>query len=439
MNSKGKRIVLAVTGSIAAYKAAELLRLLAAAGHDVRVLQTPASRKFVGELTFQALSGYPVACEQFSRSPKSVFSHIELAASDLLLVAPATAGTIGKMSAGIADNLLLTTYLATEAPTMICPAMNHRMWNHPAVRENIETLRRRGVIIAGPDTGELACGEDGAGRMVDPGEIMRQVDKLFCDGGETIGEDSGRESGQAITAGRPKAVKESKVSAGRSDTGQAHGEDLKGVNILVTAGGTREPIDFVRYITNRSSGRMGYALSEAARDRGASVTVIAANCALKRNPGIRYIDVVTASELQTAVESEFESCDVLLMAAAVSDYKVSDGWTKGKIDRKEKNDLQLVPTSDIVSSLKANGNGRLKVGFSAEYGEENRERARRKLNEKGLGMIVFNDISRADIGFESMHNEITIMMPGREDIFIGKTSKRNCAERILDQVAELLD
>lgn len=439
MNSKGKRIVLAVTGSIAAYKAAELLRLLTAAGHDVRVLQTPASRKFVGELTFQALSGYPVACEQFGTSPESVFSHIDLAASDLLLVAPATAATIGKMSAGIADNLLVTTYLATEAPTMICPAMNHRMWNHPAVRENIETLRRRGVIIAGPDTGELACGEQGTGRMADSGEILRQVGKLFHEGGGTSGEDSSGAGGRAIAAGRPKAVKESNISAGWRDTGKAHRQDLKDVKILVTAGGTREPIDSVRYITNRSSGRMGYALSEAALDRGASVTVIAANCVLKRNPGIRYIDIVTASELQTVVESEYENCDVLLMAAAVSDYKVSDGWTRGKIDHREKNDLQLVPTSDIVSSLKANGNGRLKVGFSAEYGEENRERARGKLNEKGLAMIVFNDISRADIGFDSKQNEITIMIPGREDIFIGKTSKRNCAERILDQVAELLD
>ncbi|MCL4472444.1 MAG: bifunctional phosphopantothenoylcysteine decarboxylase/phosphopantothenate--cysteine ligase CoaBC [Actinobacteria bacterium] len=404
MKSTGKRITLAVTGSIAAYKAVELLRLLTRAGHDVHVVQTPSSLKFVGEMSFQALSGHPVAVDQFEASTDA-FSHIELASADLMLVAPATADTIGKMAAGIADNLLLSTYLATQAPVVICPAMNERMWEHPAVKENLATLRRRGVAVIDPGTGELACGEEGAGRMAEPSDIAGHLEKLLS---------------SALSTDPISKV------------------DLKGVRILVTAGGTREPLDSVRYITNRSSGRMGFAMADAALDRGAEVTVIAANCTIARNPAIKYVDVTSSSDLQKAVEVEFERCDVLLMAAAVSDYKVSAGEATGKLEREGKNDLQLVPTSDIVSHLQGNGNGRLKVGFSAEYGEDNRERARSKLLEKGLGMIVFNDISRADIGFESNLNEITIMAPGREDIFVGKTTKRECAERILDQVVELL-
>jgi len=403
MTGTGIRITLGVTGSIAAYKAVELLRLLARAGHDVHVVQTPASREFIGGMTFQALSGHPVVTEQFDPDTVSSFAHIDLASADLMLVAPATADTIGKMAAGIADNLLLSTYLATAAPVVICPAMNQRMWNHAAVRSNVETLRNRGVIIVEPGAGELACGEEGAGRMAEPEAIAALVAEVLF-----------------------------------ARTAQAQEHDLSGLRILVTAGGTREPIDSVRFITNRSSGRMGFALAEAAHERGAEVTVIAANCALSRESGIRYIDVSTATELEKELRLEFEECDVLLMAAAVSDYKVSDGGTKGKLEKKEKTDLRLEAISDIVSGLNGNGSGRLKVGFSAEYGEDKLERARGKLSEKSLGMMIFNDISRADIGFESSYNEITIMTPGGEDIFVEKATKRDCAERILDQVAELL-
>ena len=422
MNSVRNRIILGVTGSIAAYKAVELLRLLGSAGYDVRVVQTAASLRFVGELTFQALSGNPVAIDQFDKRAESIFSHIDLASCDLLLVAPATAGTIGKMAAGLADNLLLSTYLATEAPVMICPAMNQNMWNHPAVRENIDTLRRRGAVIIEPGSGELACGEEGIGRMAEPQEIFEQVQRQLAGTGSKNVNNSYR------------AVDNQADSHGTNQAGS-----LAGVRVLVTAGGTREPIDSVRYISNRSSGRMGMALAEAALDRGAAVTVVAANCATTPIPGIRQIEVETASELEEAVEREYESCDVLLMAAAVSDYKVSDSMTMGKLDSKVmNNDLKLVPTTDIVSSLKGNGNGRLRVGFAAEYGNQNRERARRKLKEKGLDMIVFNDISRADIGFESSQNEITIMVPDSGDVFVEKTSKRECAERIMDQVEALI-
>lgn len=419
MNSSRNRIILGVTGSIAAYKAVELLRLLVSAGYDVRVVQTASSLRFVGELTFQALSGHPVAIDQFDTGSKSSFSHIDMASADLMLVAPATAGTIGKLAAGLADNLLLSTYLATDAPVLICPAMNQRMWNHAAVRDNIETLRRRGAVIIEPGSGELACGEAGAGRMAEPGEIFRQAQQHLDSAGATVNPYSDSD--------------ENKVDG--PDASRAG--SFAGMRVLVTTGGTREPVDAVRYITNRSSGKMGMALAEAALDRGARVTLVAANCARTGIPGIRQIDVETAAELEEAVESEYEDCDVLLMAAAVSDYKVSDDMTKGKIERKGINDLKLVPTIDIVSSLKRDGNGRLRVGFAAEHGEQNRERARRKMTDKGLDMIVFNDISRVDIGFESSQNEITIMAPDRQDIFVEKTSKRECAERILDQVEEL--
>ena len=403
MKNPGNRITLGVTGSIAAYKAVELTRLLARGGYEVRVVQTPSSRRFVGEMSFQALSGHPVAWDQFDSSADA-FGHIALADTDLLLIAPATASTIGKMAAGVADNILLSTYLATGAQVAVCPAMNQGMWNHPAVRENIETLRRRGTVIIGPGEGELACGDEGEGRMEEPAEIAAQVGDLL-----------------------------------KMSTNVTTKLDLRGVRVLVTAGGTREPIDSVRFITNRSSGRMGFALADAAVDRGAEVTVIAANCAIPRNPGVvRYIDVETASDLEKVLEQEFKLCDVLLMAAAVSDFEVSGGKARGKLEREGIIDLQLVPTSDIVSNLEGNSNGRLKVGFSAEYGEDNCGRARRKLRDKNLGMIVCNDISRGDIGFDSNLNEITIIAPGREDIFVEKATKRECAERIFDQVAELL-
>lgn len=404
MKSTSKRIVLGVTGSIAAYKAVYLLRQLQAEGHDVTVVQTPAGRRFVGEMTFQALSGNPVLGEQFSApaqsGQESVFSHIELAGSDLLLIAPATASTIGKMAAGIADNLLLDVYLAARCPVVVCPAMNSGMWDHPAVRANLETLKERGVLVVSPGKGELACGDEGEGRLAAPEEIMAAVNNVL--GTEASG-------------------------------------DLAGKRVLVTAGATREPIDSVRFITNRSSGAMGFALAEAARERGAQVTVIAANCFLERDPGIRYIDVCTTEEMAEAVNQEYQSSDMLIMAAAVADYKVSTGRTTGKLEREGKISLQLVPTGDIVSNLKAGTNGRLKVGFSAEFGVENLVRARSKLNEKNLDMIVFNDISRDDIGFDSVDNEIVIITPGKEDVTVGKTSKLNCADRILDEIKELMD
>ncbi|MBE0429858.1 MAG: bifunctional phosphopantothenoylcysteine decarboxylase/phosphopantothenate--cysteine ligase CoaBC [Thermoleophilia bacterium] len=400
MALSGQKILLGVTGSIAAYKAAELVRLLTGAGHEVRVVMTPSARKFIGETTFQALSGRRVLWDQFATGEDQAFAHIELAKSDLAVIAPATAGTIGKMAAGLADNLLLSALLATDCPVIVCPAMNSRMWNHPAVRENVQTLARRGVIMVSPEAGDLACGEQGEGRLADVQRIFQEVDAALA---------------------------------------PASSNDFAGRRIIITAGATREPIDSVRYVSNRSSGRMGFAMARAARRRGARVTVIAANCSLEREPGVRCIDVSTSEEMRAALNRELDVNDVLIMSAAVADYKVLPGGTPGKIERKLKNDLKLVPTADIVSSFRKGSDRRLTVGFAAEYGRENMERAREKLKEKNLDMIVFNDVSRSDVGFESEDNEIVIMAPGREDVFVSKTSKFICAERILDQIRELLD
>lgn len=397
MQYSGKNITLGVTGSIAAYKAVELLRLLKSDGHDVHVVQTTTSVRFVGEATFRALSGHPVVSDAFSGESTEGFAHIDLARSDLMIIAPATANTIGKMAAGIADNLLLSSYLAMDGPVLVCPAMNNRMWHNAAVQDNMATLERRGIHSITPKTGRLACGESGDGRMEEPEQILARVRSLLA---------------------------------------SHQNKDLAGVNILVTAGATREPIDAVRYITNRSTGRMGFALAEAARDRGASVTVIAANCTLERLPGIRYIDVQTSADLQEVLDIEFDKCGVLLMAAAVSDYEVSTETAAGKLERKSEIHLQLVPTVDIVSGLEASGNGKLKVGFAAEFGVDKIDRARRKMEEKNLGMIVFNDVSRPDIGFESEENEITILMPEGNDEFVEKATKLECAHRILDKVGE---
>jgi len=407
MKSQVKRIVLGVTGSVAAYKAAELTRLLVKAGHDVRVVQTPSSLNFVGETTFRALSGNPVFSDQFSADGETALAHIDLAHSDLLVIAPATANTIGKMAAGIADNLLLSIYLAARCPVVVCPAMNSGMWSHPAVRSNMEKLFERDVTIVSPEKGPLACGAGGEGRLADPEKIALVVDQIV---------NKSNEAGRLLTDER---------------------RDFTGKRILITAGATREPIDTVRFVSNRSSGRMGSALAEAARERGAEVTVVAANLSISEIPGVNYIRVSTNDELTEALHREFEKHDILIMAAAVADYRVSSAMTTGKLEREEKNDLQLTPTSDIVRSLGVAGSRCLKVGFAAEYGRDKLERARCKLKDKNLDAIIFNDISRSDIGFESGDNEIVIMAPGQEDLFVDKTSKEECAHRILDQIKVL--
>ncbi len=402
MESQEKRILLGVSGSIAAPRAVELAGLLVDAGHEVDVIQTPSSLHFVKASDFAAVTGKTPACEQltFNAGEEPDFTHIEFSDCDLLVIAPATANTIGKMAHGIADNLLLSTYLAFSNAVTICPAMNERMWNHPALRANIDFLLERGADMVPPASGRLACGEEGVGRLAEPGVIAEHV------------------LGRLSESASP---------------------DLEGVRVLVTAGGTREPIDSVRYIGNRSSGKMGFSIAAAAMARGAEVTLVAANCSGETPGGVRRLDISTASELENTLKEEFADCDVLVMAAAVSDYRVSSQTATGKKEKDEEWHLHLLPTADIVSNLSKGGGDKLKIGFAAEYGADRIERARRKLREKDLDMIVFNDISRDDIGFDSDYNELTIIVKGRSETRVPRATKRECADRIIDQVVALLE
>lgn len=391
------RLLIGVSGGIAAYKAVELARLAIKAGHAVRVVQTPASLNFVGRATFEGITGAPVLVEEFEPDPSGRIAHLEVVdRCDAYVIAPASANTIAKLAGGHADNLLTTAALACTAPLVIAPAMNNHMWEHPATRGNVETLRLRGATIVPPGTGELASkGEWGEGRLAEPPEIL--------------------------------ASTEATLSALPS---------LDGMRVLVTAGGTREPIDSVRYVGNRSSGRMGVALANEAVRRGAEVTLIAANVALDLPPGT--ISVSTAAELEAAAVSSFPQCDVLLMAAAVADFrpasvvdeKISKGGREGLV-------VEMEPTSDVLAALSASRRSdQTLVGFAAEHGEGGLERAREKLERKGLDAIVLNDISDPEIGFDSADNEVTIITAsGSREVPRG--SKDAVAAAVLDQVQEL--
>jgi phosphopantothenoylcysteine decarboxylase/phosphopantothenate--cysteine ligase len=404
------RILLGVTGGIAAYKALELVRLADAAGHSVRVLQTPTSRRFVGAASFEALTGAPVLSDEFERDPArgafpdqeppahAPLSHLELVANaDLYVIAPASANTIAKLAHGVADNLVTTAALACRAPLLVAPAMNNHMYEHPATQANLALLRERGVHIAGPAEGRLASkGEQGAGRLLEPEQLLAACEALLR---------------------RPTWA---------------------GVRVLVTAGGTREPIDSVRFVGNRSSGRMGVALAAAARARGASVTVLAANVSLPAPEGVRWRAVATAAQLQQACEEEFASCDVLLMAAAVADFRpVDPAQEKLKKSVHERLTLELERTTDILSALAARrAAGQTLVGFAAEHGEAALDYARAKLDQKGLDAVVANDISRSDSGFEVDENEVFVVARARE-VHLPRAPKAQIAEGILDAVEAL--
>jgi phosphopantothenoylcysteine decarboxylase/phosphopantothenate--cysteine ligase len=422
------RILLGVSGGIAAYKALELIRLATGAGHAVRVIQTPASRRFVGEASFAALSGGPSLVSEFDRDPmRGAFpdqalpahepiGHLELVANaDVLLIAPASANTIAKLAAGMADNLLGSCALAAECPLVIAPAMNNRMYEHPATQANLATLRERGVTIVEPGVGRLASkGEQGVGRLAEPAAILAACDSVLGAGEQE----------------RPAAVPEG---------------TLTGLRVLITAGGTREPIDSVRYVGNSSSGRMGLALAAVARERGADVTVIAANVALPGQEGVRRLDVRTAAELQAACEQEFQRCDVLLMAAAVADFAPAQANGKIKKGGRDRLELVLEPTPDVISGLSAHRRGgQTLVAFAAEHGAEGLQSAREKLVAKGVDAVVFNDISRAGIGFDSAENEVTILTGAGADgdgraaaRHVARAGKEQIAAEILDAVEEL--
>ena len=410
------RILLGVSGGIAAYKALELTRLAIKAGHSVRVIQTEASTRFVGTLSFAGITGAPVLTSEWepdalrgafpgdpapSHAPLSHLALVDNA--DAFLIAPASANTVAKLATGAADNLLTAAALASRAPLLIAPAMNDAMYRHPATQANLSLLEQRGVRVLEPRTGSLgSLGEWGIGRLPEPDELLTEVE------GEL-----------ARVAGRPR--------------------DLTRCAVLVTAGGTREPIDAVRYIGNRSSGRMGWELAAAAADRGARVTVVAAGVGLPRDDRIEYVDVGTAAELADACAERFAGCDVLLMAAAVADFRPVRAQA-GKIKKDtapETLSLELERTADVLAALAADRrDGQVIVGFAAEHGEGAVELARGKLERKRLDAIVVNDVSEPGIGFEAADNEVTIISSGRT-VHVPRTSKRRVAERVLDEAVAL--
>ncbi len=392
-------VLLGVTGGIAAYKAAELLRGLQKAGMDVRVVMTRAATRFVGPMTFETLSAHPVRLDEISElTPESRITHIDDSQqADIMVVAPATANTLAKMANGIADNLLSSIYLAFAKTVVVAPAMNTNMWEHPATQRNVLLLRERGVFVVEPGAGELACGVYGSGRMADPDSIVAEV-KL-------------------------------RLQVQRK-------RDLRGLRVLITAGGTREPIDAVRFIGNRSSGKMGFALARAAFDRGAHVELIQANVDMPAVPGVQQIEASTAGEMHAEVMKRLPDIDILIMAAAVADYRVADGPAGGKIGKgRDEWCIDLAATPDILCEVAAHHKGQFLVGFAAEYGLEGLDRARGKMERKKLDMIVFNDISRADIGFDSDFNEVRVLARDSE-VLIDKAPKETIAELILDNVAQ---
>jgi len=421
------RILLGVTGGIAAYKALELVRLATAAGHALRVIQTPASMRFVGSASFAALTGAPVLSDEFERDPaRGAFpgqappthdplSHLELVRNaDVLVIAPATANTIAKLATGLADNLLCSAALAARCPLLVAPAMNNHMWEHDATQANVAALRSRGVTVLEPGVCSLGSeGEWGAGRLPEPAALLRAAEAL-------------------VPAGTG-----AKAIAPPASAADAH---LVGVRVLITAGGTRESIDAVRFLGNRSSGQMGFALADGAAALGASVTVIAANITLARDPRVRYIDVQTAAELQAACEAQFEDSDVLLMAAAVVDFRPADrfeGKLKKQGDDEGELELTLQRTPDILAGLAAMRRpGQTLIGFAAEHGEGGLAHGRAKLARKGVDAVIVNDISRTDIGFDSENNEVTIITAAG-DTHIARTSKAQVADAVLDTVIGL--
>jgi phosphopantothenoylcysteine decarboxylase/phosphopantothenate--cysteine ligase len=408
------RILLGVTGGIAAYKALELTRLAVKSGHAVRVVQTEASTRFVGTASFAAITGAPVLVTEWEPDPlrgafpgdplpaHTPLSHLALVErADVFLVAPASATTVARLAAGLATDLLTAAALACRRPLLVAPAMNDAMYEHPATQANLETLRARGVQVLEPGTGALgSLGEWGVGRLPEPPELLAAVQERLA----------------AVASARPGP--------------------LEGLRVLVTAGGTREPIDAVRYVGNRSSGRMGLALAEEAARRGAQVTVLAANVALPHPAGVEVVEVSSAAQLAAAARERFPPCDVLLMAAAVADYRPAQAHA-GKLAKDATGDtltLRLERTEDVLSGLAAARRpDQLVVGFAAEHGEGARERARAKLERKGLDAVVLNDVSRTDIAFDAADNEVTIVTREGEQ-HVPRASKRVVAAAILDAV-----
>lgn len=412
LNSKdfsGKRVALGVTGGIAAYKAIEVLRGLQRAGCDVRVAMTRHACEFVQPLTFRALSGSHVVVDDFAPDNPDPIAHITFSQTiDLFVVAPATANTLAKFANGVADDFLTTTYLACNAPVLVAPAMNTSMLEHPATQRNLQKLRADGVHLIEPDEGEMACGTIGPGRLSEPDAIVAAALEILRSGG--------------------------RASANRGGADR----DLTGESILITAGATREPIDPVRFISNRSSGRMGFALASAARDRGAEVTCVAGITSVSPPAGVCVINVGSAEEMHRAVARESGTATVFIAAAAVSDYRAKE-QSQTKVKKSEAElELKLERTPDILREVaQSRRNGQLIVGFAAET-DDLLANARKKLIAKDLDAVVANDVSRQDSGFDTENNAIIILVRDQPTaIELPLMSKLAAAHRILDEVVKL--
>ena len=396
------RITLGVTGGIAAYKSAELVRRLQDEGHTIQVVMTRAAQEFVTPLTFAALSGQRVIVDLFSTSARgennleSAIDHIAVAQStDLLLVAPATADILAKFARGIADDFLSTLYLASTAPVVAAPAMNVNMWQHEATQENLATLRARGVRIVEPNEGYLACGMTGPGRLASQVEILKAVEEVL---------------------------------RGRLD--------LDGERVLVTAGPTREDIDPVRFLSNRSSGKMGYAVARAAARRGAKVVLVTGPTALETPGDVERVDVRSAEDMLRAVEARFPECTLALFAAAVADYRAVEP-SESKIKRtQDALTLRLEPNPDILATVAREKGDRLVVGFAAET-DNVAENARKKLAQKNADVMVANDVTAEGAGFDVDTNMVTLLSSDGRDLALPRLTKAEVAERILDEVLRL--
>lgn len=407
MCAQRQKVTVAVTGGIAAYKSVELVRLLQDAGLDPHVVMTRAAEEFVRPLTFAAITGHKVITSLWSaddgigsEADESGIEHInEAQTTQALIVAPATAHTLAKFAHGLADDFLSTMYLATTAPVIVAPAMNVNMWNHPATRANVETLRARGVTFVEPGSGYLACGMVGGGRLADNTAILAAV------------------------------------SAALNEKASAPADDFAGETVLITAGGTREAIDPVRFIGNRSSGRMGFAIAEAAERRGARVILISAPTTIAPPAGCEVICVTSAEEMRTAVLQRLSEATVVVMAAAVSDYTMKKIATQ-KLKRDGARILELEPTKDILSEVVTQrGDRTLVIGFAAET-EDILANGRAKLERKGVDAVVVNDVSSSDLGFDSTRNA-GVFLKRDEAVEIPAMSKTEMAERILDEVRRL--
>jgi phosphopantothenoylcysteine decarboxylase / phosphopantothenate---cysteine ligase len=380
------RVLVGVTGGIAAYKACDLVRLFVKAGHEVVPLVTPDAERFVRAETFFALA---------RRSPAEDL-YVHLTRADLLVVAPLTANTLAKLAHGLADNLVTEAALAHSGPILLAPAMNPRMWENPATQANVEILQARKLLFVGPDDGETAEGEWGLGRMAEPEEIFQRSRELL---GET--------------------------------------DSLAGRRVLVSAGGTREPLDAVRFIGNRSSGRMGVALAEEARRRGASVTLLAANLAVPPPPGVEVVETPTAAAMLNEALARSEA-DLVLMAAAVGDYRPEE-YAAGKRPKDARPwEVTLEPTADVLRTLgERRTNGQVLIGFAADHGEHGVARAREKLRQKSVDLMVYNDVSRSDIGFDAAENEVVLITSAGERR-VAKAPKDRIATAIVDEAEKLL-